>query len=61
MPRLYVFFQGTLTQLLRRDDRGTTAVEYALIATLIAVVIVAVVASIGTELNTMFTNVANAL
>jgi pilus assembly protein Flp/PilA len=61
MPRLYVFFQGTLAQLLRRDDRGTTAVEYAIIATLIAVVIVAVVAAIGIKVNTMFTNVANAL
>jgi pilus assembly protein Flp/PilA len=56
-----VFLQGLLTQPLRRDDHGATAVEYCLIATLISIVIVTAVAAIGTRVTTMFTNLANAL
>ncbi|HEY1475967.1 MAG TPA: Flp family type IVb pilin [Pseudolabrys sp.] len=44
-----------------RDDAGTTAIEYSLIATGIAVAIIAVVSSLGTEVQTMFQSVATAL
>ena len=58
----FVFLQGLLTtQPPRRDDRGATAVEYCLIATLISIVIVTAVTAIGTRVTTMFTNLANAL
>lgn len=60
LPRVALCLQGLLTQPLRRDDRGATAVEYALIATLIAVVIVVAVRTVGTRVVIMFTNVANA-
>jgi pilus assembly protein Flp/PilA len=40
-----------------RDDRGATAIEYALIAGGISIVIVALVTSIGTTLNNTFTSV----
>jgi pilus assembly protein Flp/PilA len=43
------------------DESGATAIEYGLIAALIAVVIVTAVGSIGTKLNTTFTNVASHL
>jgi pilus assembly protein Flp/PilA len=43
------------------DESGTTAIEYALIAAGIALVIVAAVNSVGTSLNTTFTSVATAL
>ena len=43
------------------DDNGATAIEYGLIAALIAVVIVAAVSLIGTKLNTSFGNVGNAI
>lgn len=46
-----------LTQFLR-DEEGVTAIEYGLIAALIAVVIITAVALIGTNLNTVFGNVA---
>lgn len=52
-----------LTQLfaaLRREE-GATAVEYGIMVALIAVVIITVVALIGTNLNTIFQTVANAL
>ena len=40
------------------SDRAATAIEYAIIAGFIAVAIVAVVGSIGSTLNTTFSNVA---
>jgi pilus assembly protein Flp/PilA len=42
-----------------REDRGATAVEYGLIVALIAAVIVATVALLGTEINNAFTTVLN--
>jgi pilus assembly protein Flp/PilA len=43
------------------DERGTTAIEYGLIAALIAVVIITAVTSVGTSLTSTFTSVASAL
>lgn len=60
MLNLVVFMQNYLAQL-RRDDRGVTAVEYGLIAALIAVAIAAAVGLVGGQLNTIFTNVRTAL
>ena len=44
-----------------RDDSGATAIEYGLIAGLIAVVIVTAVTTVGTKLTNTFNKVANAL
>lgn len=44
-----------------KDSSGATAIEYGLIAGLIAVVIITAVTSIGTNLSSKFTTVANAL
>lgn len=41
-----------------RDDRGATAVEYGLMVALIAIVIIAAVTILGTNLSTLFQNVA---
>lgn len=46
---------------LRRDDSGATAIEYGLIAALISVVIVTAVTSVGTNLKSVFSTVANNL
>ena len=46
---------------LRADASGVTAIEYGLIAGLIAVVIITAVTTVGTDLQTAFTTVANAL
>jgi pilus assembly protein Flp/PilA len=43
------------------DDNGATAIEYALIASGIAVAIVAIVPTIGTKLNTAFGKVSAGL
>jgi pilus assembly protein Flp/PilA len=44
-----------------RDDGGATAIEYGLIAAGIAVAIIAVVAGLGTALNTTFSGVSSSL
>jgi len=43
------------------DARGATAIEYAMIASLISIVIVAGVQQIGTKLSTFFTQVSGNL
>lgn len=43
------------------DEEGVTAIEYGLIAALIAVVILTTVQSIGTALDGKFTTILNAL
>ena len=44
-----------------KDESGATAIEYGLIAALIAVVIITAVTLLGTNLKATFTNVANEL
>ena len=41
-----------------RDEEGVTAIEYGLIAALIAVVIIVAVTSVGTKLNIIFNAIA---
>jgi len=50
-----------MIQYFRDDQSGATAIEYGLIAGLIAVVIIASVTTIGTQLTAKFTSIANAL
>jgi pilus assembly protein Flp/PilA len=40
------------------DNRGATAIEYAVIASLISIVIVGGAAAIGTQLNTFFQSIS---
>ena len=52
-----------MSPLVRRfikDERGATAIEYGLIAALIAVVIIGAVTSVGTNLKVTFNKVGNA-
>lgn len=41
-----------------KDEEGVTMIEYGLIAALIAVACIVVIRSVGSNLNTMFSNVA---
>jgi pilus assembly protein Flp/PilA len=52
MSKIYAFL---------RDKRAATAIEYALIASAIALAIVTAVTGIGTNLNVPFTSVSSAL
>jgi pilus assembly protein Flp/PilA len=58
----------SLNQIMRNffhrfinDQSGVTAIEYGLIAALIAVVIIVAVTAVGTDLSATFTSVATAL
>ena len=44
-----------------RDEGGATAIEYGLIAALISVVIIGVLATIGTNLSAKFNQIATQL
>jgi pilus assembly protein Flp/PilA len=46
---------------LMNDSRGATAIEYGLIAALIAVAAIGAMQGIGTKLNTTFGNVSTNL
>ena len=53
-----------MTSLINRfakDESGTTAIEYGLIAAGISVAIIAVVNSLGGQLKTTFSNVSSSL
>jgi pilus assembly protein Flp/PilA len=43
------------------DESGVTAIEYALIASLIAVAVIGAVTIVGTQVSTVFTEVGGAL
>jgi pilus assembly protein Flp/PilA len=50
-----------MRQLMKRlikEESGVTAIEYGLIAALIALAIIVSVIAVGTNLNTTFNNVA---
>ena len=49
------------TRRFLRDEEGVTAIEYGLIAALIAVAIIAGVSLVGEGLNATFTNIARCL
>jgi pilus assembly protein Flp/PilA len=54
MQTWWADFKGRIS-----DERGATAVEYALMVALIAVVIIAAVAFIGTSSSTQFQSVGD--
>jgi pilus assembly protein Flp/PilA len=65
MLRFLLYMHAAIANSLRLgdrlNDRGATAVEYGLIVTLIAVVIIGVVTNLGQRLNAEFQTVVNAL
>ncbi len=48
-------------QSFRGQDEGQDLLEYALLVALIALVAVGAVTAAGVQINTIFTNVANAI
>jgi len=49
-----------MIQRFIRDEEGATAIEYGLIAALIAVVIIGAVTALGTNLSTTFQTISSA-
>jgi pilus assembly protein Flp/PilA len=52
---------GTLFGRFLRDERGSTAIEYALIASGVSIVIVGTIATLGASVKSFYTGVATAL
>jgi pilus assembly protein Flp/PilA len=44
-----------------KEEEGVTAIEYGLIAALIAIAIVVTVSAVGVQLNTVFSRVSGSL
>jgi pilus assembly protein Flp/PilA len=55
------FLKGAIVPPLIKDGSGVTAIEYGLIAALIAVAAVVVMGTVGTNLSSTFNTVANNL
>ena len=50
-----------ITRRLSNEERGQTLIEYALIATLVAIAAILILAAIGFDINETFDSVENAL
>ncbi len=50
-----------LLKLFKSDESGATAIEYALIASLIAIALVTILGSLGSQLSNVFSEVSSAL
>lgn len=59
MSQFFALLNAFLAQ--HRDDEGATAVEYGLMVSLIAVVIVTAVALVGTNLSGLFNSIASSV
>ena len=59
--RLMIGVKSQVISRLIEDIRGVTAIEYALIAALIAVAAIAAFTAVGTDLSTTFSYVASQL
>ena len=55
-----LFMKNLLSRFVQ-DESGATAIEYGLIAALIAVAIVVAVAAVGSKLSTTFNTVSTSL
>ena len=58
-----IFWERSMKHILNfiRNESGATAIEYALIASLIAVAIITAVSTVGGKVSTVFTEVGNSL
>jgi pilus assembly protein Flp/PilA len=64
MQKVYatlVSFIAVAANRIEREEKGATAVEYGLMVGLIAVVIIAAVTLLGTQLKELFTTITNEL
>ena len=56
-------WEPNMSEMIRflKNESGATAIEYGLLASLVAVVIITGAGTLGNKLNNTFTNVANQL
>lgn len=58
MLRVIAFLHNFLAEPVRRDDRGVTSVEYAVLLVMIGGVVAGAIALFGTALGNVFKNFA---
>jgi pilus assembly protein Flp/PilA len=58
---IYCRLQDIANRRWMKSEDGVTAIEYGLIAALVAVVIITAVSTIGKNLSTTFTTIGNTL
>jgi pilus assembly protein Flp/PilA len=58
---MYCLLQNLATRRPFKSEDGVTAIEYGLIAALIAVAVITAVALVGTNLGLIFTNISGKL
>jgi Flp pilus assembly pilin Flp len=61
MLRAFAFLQNRLAQTVRRDDRGVTAVEYAILITVVGLALIATLTLFATQLGNFFSNFTTTL
>ena len=61
MLYMYCLLQNLAARRPWKSEEGVTAIEYGLIAALIAVVIIGAVSTVGSHLTTTFNTVASSL
>ena len=54
MLRVFAFLQNRLAEPVRRDDRGVTAVEYAILITVVGMALIATLTAFATQLGNFF-------
>jgi Flp pilus assembly pilin Flp len=61
MLRVFAFLQNFLAEPVRRDDRGVTAVEYAILITVVGIALIGSLTLFAKQLGTFFSGFITAL
>jgi Flp pilus assembly pilin Flp len=61
MLRVFAFVQNRLAEPVRRDDRGVTAVEYAILITVVGLALITTLTLFATQLGNFFSGFIKAL
>jgi len=54
MLRVFAFLQNRIAEPVRRDDRGVTAVEYAILITVVGLALITTLTLFATQLGGFF-------
>jgi pilus assembly protein Flp/PilA len=61
MTKLLAETKKFVKKFITRSEEGATLAEYGLLLALIAVVCITAIATLGTQIKTMFTNLSNSI
>ena len=61
MDALHYVMSHLKAAQMKGDERGVTAIEYALIAALIGIVIIVGATAVGTQISSKFANIASSI